>query len=122
MLNVIGWQGPNINSCGGEDLKEMYRIELSRTDFNRSNSLRDIEVLDQYGYLDESLLLIKWICTIHCHIGEFRSTILNSLNVEIVNNRDAAIKLLACTSEEKVNQLIQRTSNNRLSKKIKRLN
>ncbi|CAF1001352.1 unnamed protein product [Rotaria magnacalcarata] len=85
-------------------------------------SLRDIEVLDQYGYLDESLLLIKWICTIHCHIGEFRSTILNSLNVEIVNNRDAAIKLLACTSEEKVNQLIQRTSNNRLSKKIKRLN
>ncbi|CAM4798453.1 unnamed protein product [Rotaria magnacalcarata] len=114
----------NDRATNVEDLMEYHKNRcLTYYEANRyKDSLRDIEVLDQYGYLDESLLLIKWICTIHCHIGEFRSTILNSLNVEIVNNRDAAIKLLACTSEEKVNQLIQRTSNNRLSKKIKRLN
>ncbi|CAM4892839.1 unnamed protein product [Rotaria socialis] len=66
--------------------------------------------------------LVAVVLDLGCHIGEVRSTILNSLNVEMVNNRDAAINILTCISEEKVNKLIQRTSNNRLTKKIKRLN
>ncbi|CAF4471794.1 unnamed protein product [Rotaria socialis] len=66
--------------------------------------------------------LVAVMLDLGCHIGEVRSTILNSLNVEMVNNRDAAINILTCISEEKVNKLIQRTSNNRLTKKIKRLN
>ncbi|CAF3307761.1 unnamed protein product [Rotaria socialis] len=107
-----------------KDLMEYHKNRcLTYYEANRyKDCLCDIEVLEQYGYLDESLLLIKWICTIHCHIGEVRNTFLDSLNVDILNNRDTAIKLLACISDEKVNKLIQRTSNNRLTKKMKRLN
>ncbi|CAM4764135.1 unnamed protein product [Rotaria magnacalcarata] len=75
-----------------------------------------------YGHKDESLIMIKGICNIHFHVGEVRSSILTALNVEIVDNTDAAINMLNCISEANVNKFIQRNSSRRLVKKIKRLN
>ncbi|CAF1215494.1 unnamed protein product [Rotaria magnacalcarata] len=109
------------------DLNELIKCHKNRclihyAENRYKDALHDIDVLRRYGHKDESLIMIKGVCNIHFHVGEVRNSLLKALNVEIMENIDAAINMLNCITETNVNKFIKRNSSRRLVKKVKRLN